>query len=117
MLSYELGRVGRVPLSAVAGRNRLIPPVHPLLRCARRIGVSFGEGVAWQATLRLTQRQQCAAAWLAQSHTDSLLAFPRPFIPPIPVSRPANAMKPALAAASRARPRGAIDTFEVFQCN
>jgi phosphofructokinase-like protein len=43
MVSYELGRIGRVPLSAVAGRTRQIPPTHPLLRCARRIGVSFGD--------------------------------------------------------------------------
>jgi 6-phosphofructokinase len=43
MVTFEQGRVGQVPLSAVAGHTRLIAPDHPLLRCARRIGVSFGE--------------------------------------------------------------------------
>jgi 6-phosphofructokinase 1 len=32
-----------VPLERVAGRNRRVPPDHPLLTCARQIGVSLGE--------------------------------------------------------------------------
>jgi 6-phosphofructokinase len=43
MASNENGRLGRVALSEVAGRTRTVPPDHPLLRAARRIGVSFGE--------------------------------------------------------------------------
>lgn len=43
MVSYEHGRTGQVPLTAVAGRTRTVPADHPLLQCARSIGVSFGE--------------------------------------------------------------------------
>jgi 6-phosphofructokinase 1 len=43
MVSYEQGRIGRVELAAVAGRIRRVTPDHPLLLCARRIGVSLGE--------------------------------------------------------------------------
>jgi phosphofructokinase-like protein len=43
MVSNENGRLGRVALSEVAGRTRTVLPDHPLLRAARRIGVSFGE--------------------------------------------------------------------------
>lgn len=43
MVSFEQGRIGHVPLTEVAGRTRTVPADHPLLQCARRIGVSFGE--------------------------------------------------------------------------
>jgi 6-phosphofructokinase len=43
MVSLEQGRVGRVPLNDVAGRTRRVALDYPLLRCARRSGVSFGE--------------------------------------------------------------------------
>jgi 6-phosphofructokinase len=43
MVSLELGRAGRVPLEDVAGRIRCVPLDHPLVRSARRSGVSFGE--------------------------------------------------------------------------
>jgi phosphofructokinase-like protein len=46
MVSYEHGRIGHVPLQAVAGRQRLVPADHPLLLCARRIGISLGEPAA-----------------------------------------------------------------------
>ncbi|MBC7994528.1 MAG: 6-phosphofructokinase [Rhizobacter sp.] len=43
MVSFEHGRLGQVPLMAVAGRTRTVPADHPLLQTARRIGVSFGD--------------------------------------------------------------------------
>ena len=43
MVSHEQGRIGQVPLGAVAGRTRTVPADHPMLQCARDIGVSFGE--------------------------------------------------------------------------
>jgi ATP-dependent phosphofructokinase / diphosphate-dependent phosphofructokinase len=43
MVSFEHGRIGQVPLTAVAGRTRSVPADHPLLQTARRIGVSFGD--------------------------------------------------------------------------
>ena len=43
MVSFENGRIGHVALGTVAGHARRVPSQHPLLRCARRIGVSFGE--------------------------------------------------------------------------
>ncbi|MBT9528196.1 MAG: ATP-dependent 6-phosphofructokinase [Rhizobacter sp.] len=43
MVSLEQGRIGQVPLTAVAGRTRTVPADHPMLQCARAIGVSFGE--------------------------------------------------------------------------
>lgn len=44
MVSLEQGRTGQVPLDAVANRTRTVPGDHPLLLCARRIGISFGDG-------------------------------------------------------------------------
>lgn len=44
MVSLAQGRLGDVPLSAVAGRTRSVPLDDELLRCAQRIGVSFGAG-------------------------------------------------------------------------
>jgi phosphofructokinase-like protein len=43
MVSLEQGRIGDVALADVAGRTRTVPADHPLLQCARRIGVSFGD--------------------------------------------------------------------------
>ncbi|PXW93862.1 6-phosphofructokinase 1 [Sphaerotilus hippei] len=43
MVALQGGRLCDVPLHEVAGRNRLVPPDHALLQCAREIGVSFGE--------------------------------------------------------------------------
>jgi len=43
MVSLEQGCLGDVPLIDVAGRRRVVPLDHPLLQCARRTGVSFGE--------------------------------------------------------------------------
>jgi phosphofructokinase-like protein len=43
MVSFEQGRIGRVGLGEVAGRMRLVAMDEPLLLCARRIGVGFGE--------------------------------------------------------------------------
>jgi ATP-dependent phosphofructokinase / diphosphate-dependent phosphofructokinase len=42
MVSVELGRIGDVALCDVAGRTRRVTEDHPLLACARRIGVSLG---------------------------------------------------------------------------
>jgi 6-phosphofructokinase len=42
MVSHEGGRMGRVALGDVAGQTRRVPGDHPLIDCARRIGVSFG---------------------------------------------------------------------------
>jgi ATP-dependent phosphofructokinase / diphosphate-dependent phosphofructokinase len=46
MVSLEQGQIGHVALQAVAGRRRLVPVDHPLLACARRIGVSLGVSAA-----------------------------------------------------------------------
>ncbi|MBX3619616.1 MAG: ATP-dependent 6-phosphofructokinase [Rhizobacter sp.] len=43
MVSHELGRLGEVALGEVSGRTRSVPLDHPLLQCARRIGIHFGE--------------------------------------------------------------------------
>ncbi len=43
MVTLQGGRLTSVELAAVAGRNRCVPPGHPLLVCAREIGVSFGQ--------------------------------------------------------------------------
>lgn len=44
MVTLRGGRLDSAPLAEVAGRNRCVPLDHPLLRCARQIGVSLGEG-------------------------------------------------------------------------
>jgi len=46
MVSWERGAIGSVPLAAVGGRTRTVPASDPLMQCARRIGVSFGEAMA-----------------------------------------------------------------------
>lgn len=43
MVALQAGRLASVPLSAVAGQVRTVALDHPLLQCAREIGVSFGE--------------------------------------------------------------------------
>ncbi|WP_119290594.1 6-phosphofructokinase [Azohydromonas sediminis] len=43
MVTLAGAELGSVPLADVAGRNRRVPAGHPLLTCARQIGVSLGE--------------------------------------------------------------------------
>ena len=43
MVSVAGDRIDRVPLADVAGRTRSVPPDHPLVVCARRVGVSFAD--------------------------------------------------------------------------
>jgi 6-phosphofructokinase 1 len=43
MVTYEGGAIGSAPLADVGGVQRTVPRDHPLLACARRTGVSFGE--------------------------------------------------------------------------
>ncbi|MCU0928131.1 MAG: ATP-dependent 6-phosphofructokinase [Burkholderiaceae bacterium] len=43
MVTLAGGELGSVPLADVAGRNRRVPGDHPLLTCARQIGVSLGD--------------------------------------------------------------------------
>lgn len=43
MVTLAGGELGEVPLQSVANRNRHVPPEHPLLLCARGIGVSLGD--------------------------------------------------------------------------
>jgi phosphofructokinase-like protein len=45
MVTLEHGRLGSIELAQVAGGSRRVPPDHPLLACARQIGVSLGEAV------------------------------------------------------------------------
>jgi 6-phosphofructokinase 1 len=42
MVTWQRGGLGNVPLSEVAGKNRLVPADHMLLTCAREIGVEVG---------------------------------------------------------------------------
>jgi 6-phosphofructokinase 1 len=42
MVTLQGGALGSVELAAVAGRNRCVPPDHPLLESARQIDVCFG---------------------------------------------------------------------------
>jgi ATP-dependent phosphofructokinase / diphosphate-dependent phosphofructokinase len=42
MVTLQGGALGSVELAAVAGRNRCVPPDHPLLDSARQIGVCLG---------------------------------------------------------------------------
>ena len=44
MVTLAGGELTSVPLAGVAGRVRRVPLDHPLLACARQIGVSLGEG-------------------------------------------------------------------------
>ncbi len=43
MVALQQGDLVTVPLADVAGRNRTVPPDHPLVRCARDIGVCLGD--------------------------------------------------------------------------
>ena len=43
MVSLENGRIGDVALRDIAGGTRRVPLDHPLVLCARRIGVSLGD--------------------------------------------------------------------------
>ncbi|MFT3717270.1 6-phosphofructokinase [Pseudorhodoferax sp.] len=43
MVTLQHGRLTSVPVASVAGRSRQVPADHPLLRCARQIGVALGE--------------------------------------------------------------------------
>ncbi|UCH18667.1 MAG: ATP-dependent 6-phosphofructokinase [Burkholderiales bacterium] len=43
MVTLRGGEYSSTLLTQVAGRNRCVPPGHPLLQCARQIGVSLGE--------------------------------------------------------------------------
>ena len=43
MVTLSQGALGSVSLDSVSGRNRLVPPKHPLLVTARQIGVCMGD--------------------------------------------------------------------------
>jgi ATP-dependent phosphofructokinase / diphosphate-dependent phosphofructokinase len=43
MLAYREGRIQPVPLDQVGSRHRLVPPDHPWLVSARRVGVNVGD--------------------------------------------------------------------------
>jgi phosphofructokinase-like protein len=43
MVCLKCGEIATAPIKDVAGRQRLVPPDDPLVRAARRLGVSFGE--------------------------------------------------------------------------
>ncbi len=43
MVTLRQGRIVSIPIEDVAGRNRRVPADHPLLVCAREIGVCLGE--------------------------------------------------------------------------
>ncbi|MEO8299307.1 MAG: 6-phosphofructokinase, partial [Burkholderiales bacterium] len=43
MVTLQRGQLDSVPLAAVAGQNRTVPLDHPLLQCAREIGVCLGD--------------------------------------------------------------------------
>ena len=45
MLAVRAGEVVPVPLDAVAGRKKLVPPDHPLVRAAELVGTRFGGGM------------------------------------------------------------------------
>ena len=42
MVCMKGSDVTSVPLEAVAGKSKLVPPDHPLIRAARRVGTNFG---------------------------------------------------------------------------
>lgn len=44
MVTLQGGQLSSVPIDQVAARNRRVPLDHPLLRAARHIGISMGEG-------------------------------------------------------------------------
>jgi 6-phosphofructokinase 1 len=43
MVALQGAEVTGVPLEEVAGKTKLVPPDHPLIRAARRVGTSFGD--------------------------------------------------------------------------
>jgi 6-phosphofructokinase len=43
MLAVQEGRIVPVPLENVAGQKKLVPPDHPLITAARRVGTGFGD--------------------------------------------------------------------------
>jgi 6-phosphofructokinase 1 len=43
MVCLHGGEVDSVPLEKVAGKIKLVPPDHPLIRAARRVGTNFGD--------------------------------------------------------------------------
>jgi 6-phosphofructokinase 1 len=43
MVALQGADVTGVPLEEVAGKVKLVPPDHPLIRAARRVGTSFGD--------------------------------------------------------------------------
>ncbi|MCC6420011.1 MAG: 6-phosphofructokinase [Gemmataceae bacterium] len=43
MVALKGADVTAVPLAEVAGKTRLVPPDHPLIRTARRVGTNFGD--------------------------------------------------------------------------
>src|SRR5262249_17933834 len=43
MVCLKGGEVSSVPIEQVAGRVKLVPLDHPLLRAARRVGTNFGD--------------------------------------------------------------------------
>lgn len=45
MVAWRSGKVDIVPLSDIAGRNRVVPTDHPLLAVARGVGTSFGDRI------------------------------------------------------------------------
>ena len=50
MVTSQAGRIDHAPLASIAGRRRVVPADHPLLRSAREIGVSLGEPVGALST-------------------------------------------------------------------
>ena len=45
MVAIQAGELTSVPISEVAGRQRLVPLDDPLIAAVRATGASFGEGV------------------------------------------------------------------------
>ena len=43
MVCLQRADVTSVPLEMVAGKIKLVPPDHPLIRSARRVGTNFGD--------------------------------------------------------------------------
>ncbi|MHC4176095.1 MAG: 6-phosphofructokinase [Planctomycetota bacterium] len=43
MLAVQNREIQPVPLEAVAGKKKLVPPDHPLVECARLVGTCFGD--------------------------------------------------------------------------
>jgi 6-phosphofructokinase 1 len=43
MVALKGAEVTSVPIEEVAGKIKLVPPDHPLIRTARLVGTSFGD--------------------------------------------------------------------------